>query len=158
MSLVLGQHHLLNPFIGGGINPMSGKWWLFSSEAKSQMHLDNAALPHFEQSIVGSARMSEGNQFGSVQRMAVRKLALKFKQKRISLTWSKSFPWLQKLYSRMGHTKHCNASFNFKTWQVPGRPAKVLESGLRTSHSNRSLTVAALIGATLIRSRVAHRF
>jgi hypothetical protein len=49
----------LNPLIGIGIDPVTGRGLLLCSGAESQMHLHHTAILHLEEGIISGAAMPE---------------------------------------------------------------------------------------------------
>jgi hypothetical protein len=90
----LWYHDLPNPIRQARINPISGPGRLLGASAPREMDLNNAAVLHLEERIVGSARMSESRQSNTMQTMAGREFDFQLMQARLCLFRSERFPRL----------------------------------------------------------------
>ena len=90
-------HDLPNPIRQARKNSISGPGRLLGASAPREMALNNAAVFHLEERIVGSARMSESRQSDTLQAMAGREFDFQLMQERLCLFRSERVPRLQEL-------------------------------------------------------------
>ena len=95
--VVRWYHDIPNPIRQARKSSISGPGRLLGASAPREMDLNNAAVFHLEQRIVGSARMTESRQSDTVQAMTGREFDFQLMQEHMCLFRSERLPRLQEL-------------------------------------------------------------